>query len=278
MQVITPIPSRVYLAISGGVDSMVIRHFLINGRRDVKYLFMHHNTPTSDIAHRFLSDLIPDLIVGRLVGERIGKESEEMYWRRERYAFFDNFTDRPIITGHHLDDQVENWVMSTARGNPQLIPYRRDNYLRPFLKCRKSQIEAYARKHSVTSVMDMSNLDVKYPRNRIRHRIIPELLQAYPGLYKTVSRLVDQGVRSQMELDGIDAPDPFATPHPSIPISTSDRSIHCQCGDKPVYFGASLMGSLNCPGCGQWLSGVGEEFIDTIENRWESGERGFINH
>lgn len=190
MKIITPIPHDVYLAISGGVDSMMMRHFLLSGRRDVKFLFMHHGTENSQVAYEFLSELIPDLIVGNLESEKRPKESDEMYWRRERYNFFDRFTDRPIITCHHLDDQVENWFMSCAKGRPKLMPYRRGNYIRPLLMCKKSGILSYAHRKGVINIIDMSNYDTSYPRNRIRHNVVPEMIKAFPGIYRTISQKI----------------------------------------------------------------------------------------
>lgn len=194
MKIITPIPQSAYLAISGGVDSMVMRHFLIAGRRDFTCLFMHHGTETSEIAVEFLSNLIPDLVIGRLESIKDSKESNEMYWRRERYAFFDKFNDKPIITCHHLDDQVENWFMSCAKGKPKLMPYRRDNYIRPMLLAKKSEILRYAGKHGVACVTDFSNYDISYPRNRFRHNVVPEIMKAFPGIHRTIANKVSESL------------------------------------------------------------------------------------
>lgn len=50
----------------------------------------------------------------------------------------------------------------------------------------------------------------------------------------------------------------------------------CECGGQTVYFGEALMGSLRCDECGQWLRGVGEDFIETINSRWIRGDRGYV--
>jgi tRNA(Ile)-lysidine synthase len=194
MKIINPIPRKIYLAISGGVDSMVMRNFLIQGRRDVKYLFMHHGTDNSQKAYDFLLGVIPELVVGNLSLTRKKNESSEMYWRRERYSFLDRFTDRPIITCHHLDDQVENWFMSCSKGNPKVMPYKRDNYIRPMILVKKSEILNYATKNGVVNVEDSSNDDVVHPRNRIRHNVIPEIIKAFPGIYKTVAKKVEENI------------------------------------------------------------------------------------
>lgn len=52
----------------------------------------------------------------------------------------------------------------------------------------------------------------------------------------------------------------------------------CECGGQTVYFGEALMGSLRCNKCDQWLMGIGDEFIETIDNRWIRGDRGYQVH
>ena len=48
-------------------------------------------------------------------------ESQEEYWRNERYAFFEKFKSSPIVTCHHLGDAVETWVMSLSPSAPAPI-------------------------------------------------------------------------------------------------------------------------------------------------------------
>ena len=50
-----------------------------------------------------------------------------------------------------------------------------------------------------------------------------------------------------------------------------------KCSGKVNYFGEALMASLTCDGCGDYLIGVGREFIKEIAERWISGERGIID-
>jgi tRNA(Ile)-lysidine synthase len=190
MKIITPIPNDVYLALSGGVDSMVMRNFLISGRKRFKCLFMNHGTETSLKALEFLSGLVPDLIVGNLKTQKKAKESDEMYWRRERYNFFDKHSDRSIITCHHLDDQVENWFMTCAKGQPRLIPYKRNHFIRPMILCKKDEIISYAKRNNVEYLHDSSNDEMFCQRNVVRHKIVPEMKKAFPGVYKSISRII----------------------------------------------------------------------------------------
>lgn len=60
-------------------------------------------------------------------------------------------------------------------------------------------------------------------------------------------------------------------------MATSSASdIACPCGGQAKYFGEALMGSLKCDTCGQYLFGVGYEFLQSIRERWLRGERGDV--
>lgn len=185
MNIISPIPQELYLAFSGGVDSMFGLHFLLSGRRKVHILTFNHGTFHGDNAEKFIRDL--DLLhvsYGKISRARRKEESPEEYYRNERYKFFSRFNDFPIITCHHLNDQVETGIMSMMQGKHYRIPYKRDNYLRPFLNVKKQEIVNYALKNKLWWIEDISNSNPEIPRNRIRLNIVPQMEQINPGLYK----------------------------------------------------------------------------------------------
>lgn len=191
MRITGTIPTNVYLACSGGVDSMVCLHFLRRSGRDVTCVYFHHGTEHADIALSFLEGLVgPELIVGHLDRVVPKGRSKEDFWREERYRFFDRFVDKKVITCHHLDDQIETFLQGVAHGRlNRTIAACRGNYLRPFLRVPKQVISDYAHRHAIAYVDDPSNQDNRYTRNRIRNNIIPQLLAVNPGLYKSMSNL-----------------------------------------------------------------------------------------
>lgn len=191
MNIITPIPQNIYLACSGGIDSMFGYHFLTQGRKNVKCLFFHHGTKTSDEAEIFLKENIKNLEIGRLSREKEKGESPEKFFRDERYKFFGNFIDNPIITCHHLNDCVENWIATSLRGEPRLIPYKNGNIIRPFLMVSKKEIVNYCSRKNVMWIEDKTNFDVTIPRNRIRHNVIKELVQVNPGFFRMVKEKIN---------------------------------------------------------------------------------------
>ena len=178
-----------------------------NGRRNVSAIYFNHGTVHGDEAEGFVrsycaSQSIP-LVLGRVSGPCPKGESKEAFWRSERYTFFEriHYSDefqkhylRPIITCHHLDDQVETWLFTSMHGNPRLIPYKRDYFIRPFLLTRKRSLEKWAVSRDVPHIFDPSNNDAdNYMRNFIRHEVVPKALRVNPGLHKVVKKkILDQ--------------------------------------------------------------------------------------
>lgn len=187
---------EVYVACSGGVDSMAVVDFLMKNHR-VNLLFFDHGTETSKEAFEFLSSrYCPsietgsiNLIVGSIKRVKQSTESWEEYWRIQRYEWFHSF-DVPIVTCHHLDDCVETWIFTSLNGEGKIIPYANKNVIRPFRANRKSEFTNWCRNKNVPWVEDSSNEDTKYMRNFIRHEIVPKALVVNPGLHKVIRKKV----------------------------------------------------------------------------------------
>ena len=193
IRIIGKIPPRVTVACSGGVDSMSLVHFLLQGKRKVELAYFNHDTPHSKVAEEFVRKYAAEnkliLTVGRVNGKR-EKQSLEEFWRNERYKFFSKIKNPYIITCHHLDDVLETWLFKCLHGNPGLIPYRRgSNIYRPFLMTEKKEILSYAERKNVDWVDDPSNRMTKnIMRNHIRHNIIPQVLKVNPGIRTTIRK------------------------------------------------------------------------------------------
>jgi len=170
---------------------MVALHFLKRSGRDVKCLYFHHGTRHADVALDFLKGIVGPSLIFRFIQGHLPKgRSQEDFWREQRYCFFDDYTDRKVVTCHHLDDQIETFLQGVSHGMlNRTIPRERDHYLRPFLLVPRAVIEDYARRHDIKYVNDPSNMDNKYTRNRIRNQVIPELLKVNPGFYKSMENL-----------------------------------------------------------------------------------------
>lgn len=182
---------KVGLGFSGGKDSMGALEFLYNkGKRDVTLFVVDHNTPTGEKLKSFLPKVLklyPKVNVELFkIKDTIPKgESKENFWRDQRYRFFHSF-DIPIVTGHHLDDCVETWLFTSLHGNPKVIPFSNRNVIRPFLLFRKERLGSLSPYDLFLN--DDSNECLDYMRNRIRHKVIPEVLKVNPGIHKVISK------------------------------------------------------------------------------------------
>jgi tRNA(Ile)-lysidine synthetase-like protein len=179
------------LACSGGVDSMAILDFLINGRYNPHVLYFNHNTEHGDEAEKFITDYCKEkdlkLTIGRT--ELKPTSNKEKIWSDLRYEFFSQF-DFPIMTCHHLDDCVETYLFSCLRGFQSVIPYSKGKVIRPFLLNEKSVFEKWCKQKGVPFIQDQSNDCLDYSRNRIRHNIVPEALKVNPGLKTVVKKMI----------------------------------------------------------------------------------------
>ena len=191
--------SELLVAVSGGLDSMVLLH-LIDGLAKEKRLrfkivhFNHHlrgNCSAAD--ERFVArngrQRALELIVGQ--GREILEQRQQLGLsledaaRRARYAFFDRclkkYPKSWLLTAHTASDQAETVIMNLLRGSGlrglKGIPAQRQRILRPLLAFSREEIREYARQHNVSFVEDSSNASLDFTRNRIRHQVLPVLKQ-----------------------------------------------------------------------------------------------------
>jgi tRNA(Ile)-lysidine synthase len=191
------LPHSVYVACSGGVDSMAVVDFL-RRKHDVEVIHYNHGNATANAEQQFVYDYcekhdIECILGGVNAGDTLPKDTSlEEYWRNRRYAFFEQFAspETPVITCHHLDDCVETWIWSSLNGEGKIIPYRNKNVIRPFRLCRKRDLEMWANLHNVPYIEDASNTDTKFIRNYIRHEMMPNVLKVNPGIHKVIKKKV----------------------------------------------------------------------------------------
>lgn len=192
IRIIGKIPRNVTIACSGGIDSMVIAHFLQQSKRKINLAYFNHDTIHSRDAEDFVTEYAErnklTLLKGRVQGTK-GKRSLEEFWRHERYNFLESINSNFIITCHHLDDCVETWLMSSFHGQGKLIPYKRNkNIYRPFLMTSKKTIRDYAERKSIEWVEDPSNQLTNFMRNHVRNKVVPEVLVVNPGIRTTIRK------------------------------------------------------------------------------------------
>ncbi len=203
---------RVVVAVSGGADSVVLLHVLLSlrdklGLREVLAVHVHHGIRAEEAERdeAFVRTLCRDWAVPlRVVRKdvpalaREWKKGLEEAGREVRYAVFEELSAAnggcPVATAHTLSDQAETLLLHLSRGcGPHGltgIPEKRGHIIRPLLTCSRQEIEAYSREHRLPYVLDSTNTDVRYARNRIRGQVVPELTALNPQFEEAAGRLV----------------------------------------------------------------------------------------
>lgn len=196
------------VALSGGVDSVVLLHLLATVSKEMPFtlsaVHVNHGISRNAILwSRFCSDLcrrygIPVYIAHLKIKKEAG-DSLEALARNERYRIFSRLQANYVILAQHLDDQAETLLLQLLRGagvkGLSGMPLVRTQFadgapklLRPLLEISRRKIEAYARHHQLNWVSDESNDSVAFNRNFLRHEILPILKQRYPGYAKALLR------------------------------------------------------------------------------------------
>jgi len=121
-----------------------------------------------------------------------------------------------IALAHHRDDQVETLLLQLLRGagvrGASAMPVLKarkaaPSLLRPLLDIERGELEAYALEHGLQWVEDDSNEDVSYPRNFLRHQVLPVLAQRFPAYRSTLARSARHFAEAAGLLDELAAQD-----------------------------------------------------------------------
>jgi len=198
--------STILLALSGGVDSVVLLHLLHRlapaNHWQLSALHVHHGiSPHADTWAEFCAGLCARHgIPFRLEQVDIAPLRDlgiEAAARNLRHAALDRQAADFIALAHHRNDQTETMLLQLLRGTGLRgasamppIRYRPPlpAQLRPLLNVARSELLDYARQHALTWVEDESNADDAYPRNFLRHRVLPILEQRFPACNETFAR------------------------------------------------------------------------------------------
>jgi tRNA(Ile)-lysidine synthase len=204
---------RILVALSGGLDSVVLLHLLRFGlRRDaVAAHFDHAMRADSGRDARWVSGLCRAWDVTVEVARAEDAPESEAAARELRYTFLHAAAERLgadcIVTAHHADDQAETVLFRLARGTglPGLagIPVRRGILLRPLLSFTRAELADYAARNRLSWREDPTNRSMRYERNRIRHRVLPELERARPGATRRIARLAAAAAAAERGWRGI---------------------------------------------------------------------------
>jgi tRNA(Ile)-lysidine synthase len=214
-----PPDSRYLVGVSGGRDSIVLLHRLLEvGYRKLIVCHLNHQLRgrSSQADSRFVEKVVatlnkkfvghvdfdPGLADVRALAKR-NKVSIEAAARKARYSFFAGVAKRQrcqtIFLAHHADDLVETFLINLFRGagatglaamrevSTRHIEDVDLTIVRPLLSVWRDEIDSYVRERRLKFREDVSNKDLAPLRNRIRRRIIPYL-------EKTLGRSIRQNI------------------------------------------------------------------------------------
>ena len=202
--------TKVVVAVSGGLDSQVLLDILVSLSEklniEIHVAHLDHqlrNQAAIDSSFVKLKAAALGLsCTNGVVNVRVQADTQglslEAAARQARYAFLDevardNEAD-VIALGHHADDQAETVLLRLLRGSGStglaaMEGLREGRYIRPLLTCTQEDLAVYAAESSLAFREDDSNYDLDFSRNRIRHRLIPQLKKDFnPGIVKVLER------------------------------------------------------------------------------------------
>ena len=186
------------IAFSGGVDSVVITHYMLSKRMRPELYFFHHGNEDDDIAYQFSKEFANKYGLTLHTNDSpICLKQSEHILREHRYNWLDSI-GKPIITGHNLEDVISGYLMFMAKGKAKFIPIVRNNVYRPFLKTSKEDIFEYANKHNLTWFEDPMNHDDR-ARNITNKEVIKAIELINPGFKNMVRRQNDIFINNSLE-------------------------------------------------------------------------------
>ncbi|MCM4155637.1 tRNA lysidine(34) synthetase TilS [Gramella sp. AN32] len=208
--------NKILLAISGGVDSVVLAHLCASSKLDFSMAHCNFNLrdEESDGDENFVVDLADSLNV-EIFTENFDTEkfasdkgiSIQMAARELRYTWFKELASNLhydyILTAHHANDNLETFLINLIRGTgPEGltgIKAENNNVIRPLLHFSRKEIESFARKQKYKWREDSSNASEKYLRNKIRHSMVPLMEEINPQLLESFAK-TQRYLRSNLDL------------------------------------------------------------------------------
>jgi tRNA(Ile)-lysidine synthase len=199
---------KILLAVSGGVDSMVMVHLFLRAKVNIGVAHCNFQLRGGDaledenlVVRETEKQDIPSHVIRFKTVSYAKKHglSIQMAARELRYNWFEQICKLHnysfIATAHHQDDSIETFLLNLLRptgiaglhGINDIPP----NIIRPIIFADKEQIRTYAKEHNILYREDISNASDHYQRNYIRHRIIPQFKELNPNFTKILQKSIE---------------------------------------------------------------------------------------
>ena len=196
------IDKNIVIALSGGIDSVVLLHFLNSHYPgNIRAVHINHNlSKHSKDWSLFCKELCHKQGVEfKSIDVNIETSSNiEENARKKRYNSLKSELSKNevLCTAHHQEDQSETFLLQLFRGSgvaglasmPKMKSFADTFLYRPFLNISKQLIVDYATKYNLDWVEDDSNINLNFKRNLLRLEFIPKLESGFEGVIKNISR------------------------------------------------------------------------------------------
>ncbi|MBR3411722.1 MAG: tRNA lysidine(34) synthetase TilS [Bacteroidales bacterium] len=202
-----PTGQQVLLAVSGGIDSVVLAHLMHSAAYPfaIAHCNFHLRLGDCDRDEQFVRHLAATYGVSIHVAQFQTLDHAARHHlcvedaaRQLRYDFFQQLCQQynyaAILTAHHRDDAAETFFLNLLRGTGLtglhgILPVN-GLVVRPLLPFGRDDIEAYARQHHLQHVEDVTNASLDYRRNQVRHQLMPLLQQLQPAADHTIQQTI----------------------------------------------------------------------------------------
>ena len=211
-----------WLAYSGGVDSRVLLHCLAPLKLNLRAVYIDHGLQAAskqwaEHCRQTCEQLNIPLTVITVNATAKQGESPEAAARAARYQALATVMQEQdcLLTAQHADDQAETFLLQLLRGAgaaglsamPFAQVFHRGWLVRPLLDIPRQNILNMALAENLSWVEDPSNVDERFDRNYLRHRVMPTLTQRWPHTLDLMSRATQQQAENQLLLESLAAQD-----------------------------------------------------------------------
>jgi tRNA(Ile)-lysidine synthase len=200
---------RVLLAVSGGIDSMVMTHLLLQSGNEIGIAHCNfslramESDKDEEMVRKYAAEHNIPFYSNRFKTKAFAKKnglSVQMAARELRYAWFEEIRKEnrydTIAVAHNLNDNIETLLINLTRGTgiTGLTGMRpvSNRIIRPLLFATRQDITGYCNQHRIIFREDKSNADTKYTRNKIRHLVIPVLKEINPSIETTLNETAER--------------------------------------------------------------------------------------